>query len=227
MAKPKKLVPWLVCAPTPVTPELTADQRNSIVETARKAGMELSANNWKKIELARRDHVWSRSAKERAIPYQSFAGRLKLIVDGADTVLRGLCGEAASRNGNSVGYSLDTTTVLLMNELGGNEESTRSPFELIPLLHSLRTSARRTAERTQHWGEQDAWRYDWHSSLVCSRQFLKKTQLNQRLPNLRARRSRLHRHSSSLCGISYSRCPQNIENMSNRGKRWQTPLQIL
>jgi hypothetical protein len=163
MAKPKKLLPWLVCAPTPTIPDLTRDQRNWIAEAAGKAGIDLSADDWRKVELARRDHVWSLSAKRRAIPYKSFEKRLTLIREGVDNIFCGLCGETGTKNGNSVSYPIDTTTILLMKELAENKKSGNSSFELFPLLHSLRTSARRAAERTKHWGEQNAWRFDWHA----------------------------------------------------------------
>lgn len=159
MAKPKKLVPWVVCAPEPIVSKLTDVQREQITEAAR---ISFSADDWDKIELARRDYIWTHSVKRQAIEYQSFAARLKLIAQGADDILRGLCGTKPSKNGRTISYPLDTTTVLVMHELMVGESTTQSPLELLPILHHLKKSAAAAIQRTQHWSKQSTWSYDWH-----------------------------------------------------------------
>jgi hypothetical protein len=159
MAKPKKLVPWIVGTPEPVTPNLTDDQKDQI---AAAAGIGLSANDWGKVELARRDYVWSHWAKRQAIDYQSFAARLKLITQGTDDLLRGLCGAKPNQDDHSISYVFDATSLLVMRELAEGESSPLAPMELVPSLHLLRKSAGRALQRTEHWSEQNAWRCDWH-----------------------------------------------------------------
>lgn len=162
MAKSKKLLPWVICAPLPQMPDLTSDLRSRIADAAAKAGFNLSANDWENIEVARRDYLWTRSAKRRAITYESFAKRLRLIREGADSILHGLSGAEPNKTGNSIKYNLDCTTVLLTQELAGHADSASSSFELIRILHSLRQAAARAEHRTAHWGSHDAWRNDWH-----------------------------------------------------------------
>lgn len=159
MAKPRKLVPWIVCAADEPVARLSDEERTQIKEAA---GIGFSANSWEKIELARRTYIRIHSVKRTAIEYQTFATRLKLIIEGADDILRGLCGAAPTINGGTTNYPLDTTTVLLMHELTLGERNAHSPFELVSMVHHLRKSASSAMQRTQDWPKQNAWGNDWH-----------------------------------------------------------------